>query len=75
MNYYEEIESRVQDKVDIEKYEELKEELEKENVLRITAETRLSDLVETIEEYGNKYDFETAFEKTIEFMKEMRYMS
>ena len=75
MNYYEETEPCNQDKIDIERYEELKEELEKENVLRITAETRLSDLVETIEEYGNKYDFETAFEKTIEFMKEMRYMS
>lgn len=75
MNYYEETEPCTQDKIDIERYEELKEELEKENVLRITAETRLSDLVETIEEYGNKYDFETAFEKTIEFMKEMRYMS
>ena len=74
MNYYEEIEPRVQDKVDIEKYEELKEELEKENVLRITAETRLSDLVETIKEYGNKYDFETAFTKTIEYMKEMKYI-
>lgn len=75
MNYYEETEPRVQDKVDIEQYEELKEEKEKENVLRINAETKLSDLVETIQEYGNKYDFETAFEKTIEFMKEMRYMS
>ena len=74
MNYYEEIEPRVQDKVDIEKYEELKEELEKENVLRITAETRLSDLVETIKEFGNKYDFETAFAQTIEYMKEMKYI-
>lgn len=74
MNYYEEIEPRTQDKIDIEKYEELKEESEKENVLRITAETRLSDLVETIKEFGNKYDFETAFAQTIEYMKEMKYI-
>ena len=75
MNYYEETEPRVQDKIDIEKYEELKEDLEKEQMLRVDADERLNNLVETIKEFGNKYDFEIAFEKTIEYMKEMRYMS
>ena len=74
MNYYEEIEPRVQHKVDIEKYEELKEELEKEQMLRIDTDERLNNLVETIKEFGNKYDFEIAFEKTIEYMKEMKYV-
>ena len=74
MNYYEETEPRVQDKVDVEKYEELKEELEKEQMLRIDTDERLNNLVETIKEFGNKYDFETAFEKTIEYMKEMKFV-
>lgn len=74
MNYYEETEPRVQTKIDIEKYEELKEELEKEQMLRVDAEERTNNLVETIKEFGNKYDFETAFEKTIEYMKEMKFV-
>ena len=74
MNYYEETEPCVQDKIDIEKYEELKEELEKEQMLRIDTDERLNSLVETIQEFGNKYDFETAFEKTIEYMKEMKFV-
>lgn len=74
MNYYEETEPCTQDKIDIERYEELKEELEKEQMLRIDTDERLNNLVETIKEFGNKYDFEIAFEKTIEYMKEMKYV-
>lgn len=76
MNYEERLEPIYPEKVDIELYEESQEELEElkqENSdLKDDLEETKNDLtavVETIIEFGNKYDFNEAYPKLIEFLK------
>lgn len=68
----EKLEPNYNEKVDREIYEEVKEEQEDEYKKRIDVETQLEDLVTTIIEYGNKYDFTEAYPKLIEYMKEVK---
>lgn len=68
----ERLEPNYNEKVDREIYEEVKEEQEDEYKKRIDAETKLDDLVATIMEFGNKYDFTEAYPKLIEYMKEVK---
>lgn len=65
----ERLEPTYNEKVDREIYEEVKEEQEEDYKKRIDAETQRDDLVATILEYGNKYDFEEAYPKLIEYLK------
>lgn len=70
MNYYEEnLEPIYNGTVSYESYEEVKEEQEEEYKKRIDAETQRDDLVATILEYGNKYEFVEAYPKLIEYLK------
>lgn len=65
----ERLEPNYNEKVDREIYEEVKEEQEEDYKKRIDAETQRDDLVATILEYGNKYDFAEAYAKIIEYLK------
>ena len=65
----ERIEPTYNETVSYESYEEVKAEQEEEYKKRIDAETQRDDLVSTILEYGNKYDFAEAYPKLIEYLK------
>lgn len=80
---YEELELSYNETVPREQYDELKEELEEEHkkVLELQddldeANSKITELeklktsiIETILEYGNKYEFIEAYPKLIEFLK------
>lgn len=80
---YEELEPSYNEKVPREQYDELKEEFEEEHkkVLGLQddldeannkikeLETLKTSIIETILEYGNKYEFIEAYPKLIEFLK------
>lgn len=75
MNVYDErLEPTYSEKVSYDSYEELKQEKADEVIKRIHVETQLEDLVATILEFGNKYEFIEAYPKLIEYMKEMKYI-
>ncbi len=76
MYIYEETEPGYNEKVDRELYEESQEELEeaKRKIYDLEddleeAREDLKSLVDTIIEFGNKYDFSEAYPKLIEFLK------
>ena len=67
--YDEKLEPTYNETVSIESYYEVQAELEKEHNMRIDAETKLEELISTILEYGNKYEFTEAYPKLIEYLK------
>lgn len=76
MILYEEVEPNYDEKVDREIYEDTMKELEEaENkILGLTddleeTQENLKAVIETIIEYGNKYSFDEAYPKLIEYLK------
>lgn len=80
---YEELEPNYDEKVPREHYDELKEEFEEEHKKVLGLQDDLDDannrikeletlktlIIETILEYGNKYEFIEAYPKLIEYLK------
>ena len=69
MNYYEE---EYPEKISYDKYDELQTEFNQMEVKFHDKDFKLQELVVTIFELGNKYDFAEAYAKLIEYMKEMK---
>lgn len=69
MYTYEEINPPFNETVSYERYEEIKEELEEYKHKNYDLKDDLEAVVETIIEFGNKYSFNEAYPKLIEFLK------